>query len=216
MKSIIGVVATRHKATNTIAERNRTLFNNLYIVENNTRPLAQVYNEFHSRLFENSIVVFMHDDVLIEDRFFGNKIRDMKDNAILGLAGATGELKIPPHGKALWHLMCQERSGFVCHPTSNDAIASTSFGPSPQRCIIMDGLFLAVDMGKILDAGIEFDESNPSIAHFYDLDYCLTANKNKLKMSTVPLNVIHQSPGLRDPNEQQFNEGNDWFKSKWF
>ena len=104
-------------------------------------------------------------------------------------------------------------SGMVAHPANEKQIFMTNFGPSPERCLIMDGLFLAVKVSSLTDE-VRFDENLPAIAHHYDLDFCLTANKHKLKLTTWPIWVVHKSPGLQN-RDKSFDESEKYFIDKW-
>ena len=77
----------------------------------------------------------------------------------------------------------------------------------------MDGLFLAIKVSS-LKPEIRFDEDIPAIAHHYDIDFCLQANKHKLKLTTWPIWVVHKSPGLAGADEQ-FEASQKYFINKW-
>ena len=160
------------------------------------------------------IIIFCHDDIFIEDKFLAAKLeRGLHANDIIGLAGAkTCTLREP----VLWHLMSDRDSwsGAVAHPVSDKLVNVTSFGPSPERCIVMDGLFLAAKVESLLKSVTRFDESIPCIAHFYDIDFCLTANKNKLTMSTWPIWAVHSSSGLSKFTDE-FKQGQEYILNKW-
>jgi GT2 family glycosyltransferase len=158
-------------------------------------------------------VILMHDDIHMDDHGYSDKLLEaFKEYDIVGLAGAKQiEIKQP----ALWHLMSKQEdwSGAVAHPANDKQIFMTSFGPTPQRCLVLDGLFLAIKVSSLND-NISFDENIPAIAHHYDLDFCLTANKNKLKLTTWPIWVVHKSPGLEKP-DKGFHDSENYFINKW-
>ena len=85
----------------------------------------------------------------------------------------------------------------------------TVFGPTPSRVAIIDGLFIAVKLKNVLDVGWKFNE-NFSF-HHYDISSCLDANKLKLKVGVVPINVVHDSPGLSDYNNKSYQESEKKF-----
>lgn len=166
----------------------------LYLACNNSTPLTALYN--HAILqSEKEYIVLVHDDVVISDLFWLEKLEEgFKDYDILGLAGAGAvEIKSP----AMWHLMSDPKtwSGFVNHYVRGNPSKSfaTNFGASPMRCLIMDGLFLAVKKSRLLEKGVLFDPVFKF--HHYDIDFCLQANKAGLKMTTIPLHVTHVSGG---------------------
>lgn len=182
------------------------------MITNNTQGLSQVYNKYliSDNLIKHDIVLFVHDDVYIDDMRLKGKlytaIESMKYD-IVGLAGCTEARISKP---ALWHKMSTPNtwSGSVAHPTK-DAIQTTSFGPWPKRCLLVDGLFMAVNLRVALDREWKFNE-NFSF-HHYDLASCIDANKLKMKIGTFPIYVTHDSPGLLDINDKAFTESQDRF-----
>jgi hypothetical protein len=194
------------------------------IITGNKRPLSVVYNEVIINI-EDSVdyLILCHDDITVfpysED--FQKSIDIMKDGnfALGGLAG-TKECVIKE--KNLWHLMNNVKpfynaSGEVRHYTNKqyDHYFNSKFGTYPERVILLDGVFLWLDIKKIKEHNILFDESCPAPFHFYDLDFCLTINKNHLKMTTLPVKIVHASHGLSDIQNEDWNKGNEWFKQKW-
>ena len=158
-------------------------------------------------------VILMHDDVSVEDSFLRKKLETaFKEYDVVGIAGAKNiQIKEP----ALWHLMCnvEDWSGSVAHPEGPTQIKTTYFGPTPARCLVLDGLFMAIKVSSITD-DIRFDENIPAIAHHYDIDFCLNANKHGLKLTTWPIWCVHQSPGLSN-FDQQFTDSQTYFFNKW-
>ena len=110
--------------------------------------------------------------------------------------------------------MCKNRSGTVTHVNlSDNSTFNTHFGKN-GRALILDGIFLAFNPKKLFKRGIKFDESNPCIAHFYDIDFSLTCNKNKFKLGTINIEATHCSPGLREYT-QDWLKGEAWFLDKF-
>jgi GT2 family glycosyltransferase len=185
------------------------------IKTNNKDNIGKHYNKVLNMAVDEEYdwVILMHDDVSMEDKYLETKLKKAFVNYdIVGLAGAKHiELKQP----ALWHLMSKQEdwSGAVAHPTGNHQVFMTSFGHTPERCIVLDGLFLAIKVSS-LTPEIRFDENLPAIAHHYDLDFCLNANKHKLKLATWPIWVIHKSSGLENPGKE-FDISQKYFLDKW-
>jgi len=109
----------------------------------------------------------------------------------------------------LWHLMCAPKtfSGAVSHFDKEGREFVTSFGPFGRRCLLMDGLFLAVNT-KTTNK-LNWDENVKF--HHYDLIFCLEAHKQKLKMGTAAIYVTHESPGLQSFSEE-FKKSDNYFK----
>lgn len=183
--------------------------------KNNKENIGKHYNRVIDMAVAEKYdtVVLMHDDVQMDDYGWVDKIEEaFKEYDIVGLAGAKqAEIKQP----ALWHLMSKQEdwSGAVAHPCNDKQIFMTNFGPTPQRCLIMDGLFLAIKVSS-LKPEVRFDEDIPAIAHHYDIDFCLQANKHKLKLTTWPIWVVHKSPGLEKAG-QDFIDSEQYFINKW-
>jgi GT2 family glycosyltransferase len=180
-------------------------------VNANTQPLSELYNkEIQLSSNKNKILVFLHDDCIPEDLFIYKKLNEaMQQFDIVGLAGIQAPITIKP--PLLWHLMgpANQYSGAVAHfnTDDNNQRFMTAFGVTPKRCIIVDGVFLAINVEKILEKGVKFDEKCPAKFHFYDINFCLDANKAGLKIGTYPIWITHKSHGLSKPNE-------DWFKGQ--
>ena len=182
--------------------------------EYNTKSLQECYNSFLRDARSNSIdiVVFVHDDVFINTSDFRARLVNASEKfSVFGLAGAT-TCKIG--NPALWHLMSkrEDQRGSVAHGT--EALYQyTSFGPLPSRCLLIDGVFIGIDIETLPDT-VKFDESYPSKFHYYDLDFCLECNKEGVIMGIVDIPIIHTSPGLTNPNSE-FYKGQEYFIKKW-
>ena len=182
-------------------------------IENNRNGLSTCYNRIlDERAGRDEIVIFVHDDVTIGDLFLQEKITtafDERNYAIAGLAG-TSDFKIPPDlGTIFWLQPPAEAwSGAVEHHIGGSTIM-TVYGPTPKRCVVLDGLFLAVDIGKI--GQVRFDEQ--LAFHFYDLDFCLAAHRAGLILGTTNVYVTHRSGGnLSSP---AFKAAQTAFRAKW-
>lgn len=154
----------------------------------NKTGLPTIYNRFISENNKDKRIIFVHDDVLIEDLFFEEKLDiAFEKYDIVGLAGSKKcDLSRPP----AWHLMSdkEDHVGEVTH-SSNKMVWTTCFGPTSERALVLDGLFLAVNVKKLLDTDTKFDERFSF--HHYDITFCLRANKSKLKMGVAPIRVTH-------------------------
>lgn len=178
----------------------------------NTTSLSVVYNKYitHKHAKKYDIALFVHDDVYIDDLKLRGKLYEAKNNYdIIGLAGCLSPVVKKP---ALWHMMSDRSNwrGFVAHVNQNDitTINMTSFGSTPSRVVMIDGLFMAVNLKRALETGWRFNEQYSF--HHYDLASCLDANKLKMRLGVIPVSVIHASPGLRQSN-LEFNTSQEKF-----
>lgn len=184
---------------------------NSTILFENKEGLPKVYNKFISQSYTNKYVIFVHDDVLIEDLFWQEKLDvAFEKYDIVGLAGSKKcDLSRPP----AWHLMSdpQDHCGEVAH-SHDKKVWTTRFGPSESRVLVMDGLFIAVNINSLLKTGVSFDEFFDF--HHYDITFCLRANRNKLKMGITPIRVVHF--GLGDSmNTPEWRESAEKFKKNY-
>ena len=182
---------------------------------NNKKNIGIHYNRVleMSKTGDFKCVILIHDDVSVEDSLLCSKLEEaFRVNDIVGLAGATQVEVVVP---ALWHIMSKREhwSGNVAHPHQLGGVSVTAFGPAPRRCLVLDGLFLAIKTDCITPE-ILFDEDIPAVAMHYDLDFCLNANKHELKLTTWPIWVVHSSPGLKDMNKE-YKDSEKYFLDKW-
>lgn len=182
----------------------------------NKDGLCKKYNEFldeHGSDYD--IVAFVHDDVFIDDGKLAYKLIEAhKEYDIVGVAGGVNpQIKEP----ALWHLMCggfgPNLRGFAGHYLPGGNMAITSFGPTPSRVAVADGLFLSVDTKKVKDAGWKFNENYNF--HHYDISSCLDANKLKLKIGVYPILIYHKSPGLLSLQDPVFLQNQAKFMKEY-
>jgi len=185
--------------------------------ENNTEGLSKRYNDLirtSKNLYE--YIVFVHDDVFVDDLNVCQKlIHAHRDFDIVGLAGGINPVIQKP---ALWHLMCGgfgsgNLRGAVAHPAGPEAVAMTSFGSTPARVAILDGLFLSIKVSSIRSKKWQFNENYKF--HHYDIASCIDANQKKLKLGVAPIWVIHNSPGLLNINDKMFTDSQETFMREY-
>jgi hypothetical protein len=161
------------------------------IIKDNKEGLSKVYNKcLKNSTHTKSILLFVHDDVELEDLFLVEKLND-SPYIVSGLAGCKQiDLSQPP----AWHLMSkrEDQLGEVAH-THQGNVWTSVFGPTKSRALLIDGLFIAVDVEKALEKQIEFDEDFDF--HHYDLAFCLDCNKKKATVGVLPIRVIHHGLG---------------------
>ncbi len=186
-------------------------------ITENEKGLPKVYNDHFTKKIANKhdIVIFCHDDLYIDDtklrgKLYKSMFIDKYD--IVGLAGAS-TCTISPETPTLWHLMSDRStwSGTVFHPHGNETnqVMSTTYGPTPQRCLVLDGLFLAVNIKRARETGWRFNE-NFSF-HHYDIAASLDANEKKMKLGTCMIHAIHDSPGLASLEDEEWQKSSNKF-----
>lgn len=182
--------------------------------EHNTTGLSKLYNAFIDKCKDQyDYIVFVHDDVYIDDLDICSKLETAHQQFdIVGLAGGVNPVIQSP---ALWHLMCggfgmHNLRGAVAHNIpATDQVHMTSFGPTPARVAIIDGLFISVKTAAIKRTDWKFNENYTF--HHYDIASSLDANKKKLTIGVAPIWVIHKSPGLLDMGNKMYTASQNTF-----
>jgi hypothetical protein len=162
------------------------------IIYDNKQGLSAPYNKFLSNKYRDCIVVFCHDDLILDTIFLYEHL-NKSPYTVTGLAGAN---KFKNDGNIIpaWHLMTEQESyvGEVKHIKNNN-IFTTVFGPTLGNAKVVDGLFIAVDVEKILQTKARFNENYNF--HHYDIAFCLECLKEKVSIGVMPINVIHYGLG---------------------
>jgi len=189
----------------------------LDIVWENEDGMPSVYNRKLEEYKDTDVefVVCVHDDVYIDDLKLYEKLKQANGlgYSLIGLAGGLNPKLINP---ALWHVMVDrnQQRGEVAHPAgNNNQTMTTSFGPTPSRVAIMDGLFIAVHMPSVSKTDWKFNENYTF--HHYDISSCIDANRKGLKLGVYPIHVIHSSPGLLSIHDKRWSTSNEKFLEEY-
>jgi GT2 family glycosyltransferase len=154
----------------------------------NKKGLPFIYNSMLTEFNSDKNLIFVHDDVLIDDLFLEEKLNvAFEKYDIVGLAGTKKcDMQKPP----AWHLMSDREHfvGEVAHSKDKNTW-TTCFGSTNSRALLLDGLFLAVNTKKLLEKDLKFDERFDF--HHYDITFCLRANEKKIKLGVAPIKVTH-------------------------
>lgn len=180
--------------------------------------LSTVYNRALDRCLVSQHLLCVHDDVYLHDPFVQHRIDEgLQRYDVIGLAGSShSDPRQPSWGLAFDdELRClgwQNGGGRSSHVLLSGAVSHTSqhgrwvvgaseappfvlseYGSLPAECHLLDGLFLALDVLRVKNAGVQFDDQ--FAFHHYDLDLCRTARSRGLTLGTWPVAVTHGSPG---------------------
>lgn len=164
------------------------------------KGLSQFYNQAIEASVDDSVLVFLHDDVYLHDWQLNYQLYQSLNN--FDLVGVVGSANVPYGQPGWWHQLNEEglplrndavcRSGSINHFDPN-LIRPDYFGPAPMACDLLDGVFLAVRRKTLLQTGLRFD---PTFSfHCYDSDFCYSARRLGLKLGTWPISLTHGSPG---------------------
>ena len=170
----------------------------LRLMVENKRGLPAVYNDCLAAAGADSILVFMHDDVWIDDYFFAQRLMDgLSAFDIIGVAGNKRRRTAQPTWQFLDSDFTPDNpenlSGQVAHGDKPFG-AISKYGPVPVACEILDGVLLAARKSMLAENDLRFDTRFDF--HFYDLDFCREARECGLNLGTWPIALTHQSAGV--------------------
>ena len=181
----------------------------------NKHGLSQIYNERINAPTAADQLVFIHDDVWIDDYFFFERIAEGLTKAdVIGVAGNKRRVALQPawpftDEKFTWD-SAENLSGAVAHG-KNPFGQVSRFGSVPATCELLDGVLLAANTAILQSAGVCFDPRFEF--HFYDMDFCRSARAAGLRLSTWPLCITHQSGGSF--GSRAWRNGLEKYRAKW-
>ncbi|MEO8758190.1 MAG: hypothetical protein ABI398_10625 [Devosia sp.] len=184
-----------------------------HIAYENNRGLSEIYNA-RIDATTSDILVFVHDDVWLEDFYFADRIVEgLKQFDIIGVAGNSRRVA----GQDAWarvpgadRLDLPYLRGAIAH--GDAPLGKVGFyGPIIGECALLDGVFIAARTSALKERGARFD---PRFAfHFYDLDFCRTVRDAGLRLSTWPIAMTHRSAG--DPTSPSWTAAREAYFAKW-
>lgn len=180
------------------------------------RGLPEIYNQAIESLPPEGIVAFVHDDLFIHDWFLDFRLSQAVHHFdLIGLAGegeATaeqGNWYFERNSAGQWQWAQRRPSGFINHwdPT---LVEPSAYGPTPRRCMVLDGVFIAGKLDQLKRSGLRFDTQFRF--HAYDIDFCRSALSRGLTLGTWPIACTHGSGGAHDAQwEQEVRR----YQAKW-
>ena len=168
---------------------------------NNKEGLSKVYNRALELGGTTDIVVFVHDDILINDCLIYDKLMDAQKRGmdVVGVAGGKGWVP-PPDRSAHWGWTTASRScgmaGIVNHVSPEGKLFASHYGETPARTLTIDGCFMAV-----MNRGLTMKFNEKYDFDFYDMALSMDAYKLGLKTGVEPVLLTHLSrgEGLKKP-----------------
>jgi hypothetical protein len=185
------------------------------ITFNNQRGLPTIYNDRISAADNNDMLIFIHDDVWIDDYFLSERvIEGLQKYDIIGVAGNRRKVKNQPGWGFVDSKFTEDDksnlSGSVAHgkfPFGNVHV----FGAVPADCELLDGVLIAAKKSVLVSKEVMFDPQFNF--HFYDMDFCRSARECGLRLGTWAICITHQSLG--GFGTKQWTESYLAYKEKW-
>jgi GT2 family glycosyltransferase len=163
----------------------------------NRRGLPEIYNARIAAQDGGDILVFLHDDVWIDDYFLGDRVAEgLRAYDVIGVAGNRRKVPHQPawafvDARFTWDAR-SNLTGAVAHGRTPFGSIS-HFGAVPAECELLDGVLLAASKAALTASSVLFDPRFDF--HFYDMDFCRSARKHGLRLGTWPICITHQSGG---------------------
>jgi hypothetical protein len=186
------------------------------VAVDNRAGLPAVYNKEICAENREKILLFVHDDVWLDDCFVFERLTEgLGKFDIVGVAGNTRRVPRQPS----WSFVTEQPftwdersrlSGVVAHGDGPGG-DPRRYGAPGQRCALLDGVFLAAHCGTLLDANVRFDDR--FAFDFYDVDFCRSAEAAGLRMGTWPIAITHGSGGKF--GSPAWRAGLQAYREKW-
>ena len=178
----------------------------ILIYENDgVNSLTEIYN-VGLKEAKNNIIVFMHDDLILETANITPKIVKLfQKHSEYGIIGIAGTDKLT---SGRWWDSRDNMFGVVGHLHEGkrhvNHYSKGSFVDVLKPVVVVDGLFFMVDRRRLKK---QFNEEFKGF-HFYDISFCYENFKEGVKIGvTTKISLTHKSIGM--VNKQ-------WEKNKLF
>lgn len=205
-KEPISIVIPTRKIDEAYRNHIANAFNNndnqiIFYENNGEHSLSGLYNKGLDES-TNEIVVFMHDDLIIDTPDVTPKIihlfKKNSEHGIIGLAGTTNMTS------GMWWEDRTSMYGMVGHEANGQKYLSVyneqRFNEKVKDVVVIDGLFMMVHKGRIKN---RFNEEFKGF-HFYDIPFCMDNFKNGVKIGvTTKIRVTHKSVGVTNMQWEQ-------------
>lgn len=156
--------------------------------------LAAVYNPQIEAAAPDDILVFLHDDIALDDWLIVQRLEEAL--AVYDVVGVAGNMLRQDNQRGWFGTMNEANGAFIALGEPRLAVGVID-KPAVMNCFqhvevkLLDGLFLAAKASTLQNANIRFD---PQFRyHLYDLDFCRQCEQAGVKMGFWPLAMTHAS-----------------------
>ncbi len=185
---------------------------NVEVIEyiNNGEGLTNFYQKALDEAKYN-IIVFCHDDIIIETKQVANKIKKLFDkNPEYGILGVAGTKYMAKSGK--WWEDKKKMYGRVKHTHNGKSWLSSyssDLGSNIEEVITVDGVFFSVHRDRLKE-GFDLDVNG---FHFYDVDFCFRNYLSGVKIGVhTNVRINHMSIGVTN---DEWEENRKIFSEKY-
>lgn len=184
-----------------------------HIAFDNTLGLPEIYNRVIDAAPENATLIFIHDDVWIDQLSLLDDIANGLQQ--FDMIGVAGNVRRAPK-QANWLYLTPNQADDEQYLSGQVACGEVGlglinyYGPLGLACETLDGVLFAVSAGKLKQNHVKFDTRFKF--HYYDMDFCRAARQAGLTLGTWELQITHQSTGGYDT--KWYNAYKDYL-AKW-
>lgn len=168
--------------------------------------ICKAYNAIIERVTEFpeiEALVLMHEDVLIRDRHFADRIRSSMRDPRVGIVGAIGARDV---SSLRWWDSTQ------CYGSVTERRFDLDHGGGSHDVHSLDGLLLALSPWALRN--LRFDANTYKGFHGYDADICFESLSQGRRVRVVPLDLYHDTKGGFG-DEVEFVRSDMLFRRKW-
>jgi GT2 family glycosyltransferase len=177
------------------------------VATSNRRGLPLVYNEMLDRAADDTVLIFVHDDIWIDDYYMIQRvIEGLERFDVIGIAGNRRRAAYQPGWNFIdidWQRDAPENLSGLISSGPQPGGEVQYYGSVPAACELLDGVFLAAKKSTLAKNNVRFDPLFDF--HCYDMDFCRTARQNGLRLGTWPICMTHQSNGIFGTPEWRTN-----------
>ena len=149
-------------------------------------------------LDENDIVVFIHEDCVILDSLFIDKLYAVFETHIdVGVVGVTGKKLITDDYNADHKICGQFVQGDPTNPTVSKGIHLSSEVGFFNDVVSVAPFFIAVRSSLLKSGAVDFSKCNPL---FYSTDVCIQALRNGYKAAVADILCFHLGRNRERPD----------------
>jgi len=181
----------------------------------NSLGLSEVFNRSIDQADDDAILVFIHDDVWIDEaNFVDTVIVGLENFDVIGVSGNRRRLPNQPawafiDAQLTWDDKLN-LSGRMAHGKSAFGKVS-DYGAVPAECELLGDVFLATKKSSLIQNKVRFDTQFDY--HFYEMDFCRSARKSGLKLGTWLVHLTHQNSGAF--GSKRWKEMYQLYLNKW-
>jgi len=157
----------------------------------------------NNKLNDDDIVCFCHEDVLILDPNFSQKLEMIfKLKPEVGLVGVTGSSKLPEHGRWFDENFEDLVGQWATNMDNKTIIMGRNRIGYFDDVLVCHKFFIAV-RASLLKEGLRFDQC--FTFDLYNLDFCLQVLERGFKVAVADILLLHKSQREEESNLDLFN-----------